>query len=204
MLYNPYDNMSVVRNQDMFFGRTALLRRIYSGLVSKQSISLIGLRHSGKSSLLHVLPLLDFQGDFAESLQRHIFVSLDLREYRQKSSDDFFEAVSRHILTQARKYLDLDFEVGGADEFSALLTEIHERGFHMEFFSFLRSQAQFGRISYVTATFAPLQKVCHSSVEESPFFNIFHVHRVGSLTHEEARQQVLLPSQRAGLPFTDD
>ncbi len=223
MLHNPYVNTNTVRDQNMFFGRRDLLRRIYGALVSKQCISLIGLRHVGKSSLLHALPLHELQGDFADSLQKHFFVLLDLREYRQKSSDDFFEAVSKRILAYTRGHLEMQYEPGsGADGFSMLLTEIQEQGFHtvllmdafdnvarnsrfdLEFFSFLRSQATFGRVSYVTATTAPLQKVCHSDVEDSPFFNIFAVQDVGALDLEEARALVLQPSQNAGLAFTPD
>ena len=222
-LYNPYINTNTLRDQNMFFGRRALLRRIYERLISKQCISLIGLQHVGKSSLLHALPLRELQGNFADSLEKHIFVLLDLREYSQKSSDDFFEAVSRRILAQARKYLNLDHESEeGADEFFALLTEIQEQGFHTvllmdafdnvarnsrfswEFFSFLRSQATLGRVSYVTATTAPLQKICHTDIEDSPFFNIFAVQDVGALDLEEARELVRHPSQKAGLAFTPD
>ncbi len=221
ILHNPYVNTITVRDQDMFFGRIALLRRIYSELVSKQCISLIGPRHIGKSSLLHYLRLPELQGEFAHSLQNHIFVLIDLREYRNKTSEDFFETVSKRILAQVRDRLELVYEPGkGADEFSNLLSEIQEQGFHtvllmdafdnvtrntnfgMEFFSFLRAQATFGKVSYVTATLAPLYEVCHSSIEESPFFNIFRTHKVESLTLEEARELALQPSQRAGLPFT--
>jgi len=222
MLQNPYVTTTMLRDYNMFFGHQILLRRIYAELVSKQCISLIGLRHIGKSSLLRVLPLHEFQGDFAPRLQKHIFVPLDLREYRQKSGDDFFEAVSKHIVAKAHGHLELHHEPGegGADAFSALLTEIQEQGFHtvllmdafdnvarnhrfdLDFFSYLRSQAL--RVSYVTATIAPLQKVCHSSVEDSPFFNIFAVHEVGPLDLDEARELILLPSEKAGLPFTSE
>jgi hypothetical protein len=223
ILHNPYVHTNTIRDQSMFFGRRFLLRRIYGALVGKQSISLIGLQRVGKSSLLHALPLRELQGNFADSLQKHIFVLLDLREYSQKSSDDFFEAVSKRILAQARKHLKLNHEPGeGADEFFALLTEIQEKGFHTvllmdafdnvarnsrfswEFFSFLRSQATFGRASYVTATTAPLQKVCHRDIEGSPFFNIFAVQEIGVLDLEEARELVLQPSQKVGLAFTSD
>jgi hypothetical protein len=223
ILHNPYVHTNTIRDQDMFFGRRALLRRIYEGLISKQSISLIGLQRIGKSSLLHALPLHELQGNFADSLGKHIFVLLDLREYSLKSSDDFFEAVSRRILAQARKHVNLDHEPEeGADEFIDLLTEIHEQGFHTvmlmdafdnvarnsrfswEFFSFLRSQATFGRVSYVIATTAPLQKICHRDIEGSPFFNIFAVQNVGALELEEARELILHPAQKVGLAFTLD
>jgi hypothetical protein len=223
MLRNPYVNTITVRDQDMFFGRTSLLRRIYAELISKQCISLIGPRHIGKSSLLHCLRLSELQGEFEQSLQKHIFVLIDLREYRHKTSEDFFETISRRILTQVRDRLELIHEPAvGGDEFSNLLSEIQEQGFHtvllmdafdnvtrntnfdMEFFSFLRAQATFGKVSYVTATLAPLYEVCHSSIEESPFFNIFRTRKVEPLTLEEARELALQPSQRAGLPFTSE
>lgn len=222
-LSNPYINTKTLRDQTMFFGRRALLKRIYERLISRQCISLIGLQHVGKSSLLHFLPSQEMQANFAADLKKHIFVPLDLREYGQKSSDDFFEAVSKRILAQARKHLNLSHEPGeGADEFFALLTEIEEQGFHTvllmdafdnvarnsrfswEFFSFLRSQANFGKVSYVTATIAHLQKVCHRDVQGSPFFNIFAVQEVGPLELEEARELILHPSQKVGLAFTPD
>jgi hypothetical protein len=222
-LSNPYINTNTLRDQNMFFGRRILLRRIYERLISKQCISLIGLQHVGKSSLLHALSLRELQGHFAGSLEKHIFVLLDLREYGHKSSDDFFEDVSRCILAQARKHLDLKHEPGeGSDEFKTLLTEIEEQGFHTvllmdafdnvarnsrfnwQFFSFLRSQANFGKVSYVTATIAHLQKVCHRDVQGSPFFNIFDVQNIGPLELEEARELILHPAQKVGLAFTSD
>ena len=173
MLRNPYIHTNTVLDPTMFFGRRALLRYIYGGLLSKQCISLIGLHHVGKSSLLHALLRHELQDDFADSLQKHIFVLLDLREYNQKSRDDFFKDVSKSILTQARKHLELKHEPeAGSDAFKALLIEIQEQGFHTvllidafdnvalnshfnwQFFSFLRSQANFGKVSYVTATIA--------------------------------------------------
>ena len=161
MPHNPYVHTNAIGDQNMFFGRRALLRRIYGELLSKQCISLIGPQHIGKSSLLHLLPLRDFQGTSADSLQKHIFVPLDLREYNHKSSDDFFEAVSKRILACTCERIEMRYEpASGADEFSNILSEIQEQGFHTvllmdafdnvarnsrfdwDFFSFLRSQAK--------------------------------------------------------------
>jgi archaellum biogenesis ATPase FlaH len=223
MLHNPYINTNAVLDPTMFFGRRALLRNIYGGLLSRQCISLIGLQHIGKSSLLHALLRQELQNDFADSLQKYIFVLLDLREYNQKSRDDFFKDVSKSILAQARKHLELKHEPeAGSDAFKDLLTEIQKQGFHTvllmdafdnvarnshfnwQFFSFLRSQANFGKVSYVTSTTAPLQDVCHGQIKDSPFFNIFDVQDVGVLDLEEARELVLRPSQNLGLSFISD
>jgi hypothetical protein len=220
-LDNPYYNTSALRNPNMLFGRTYLLRRIYSALANKQSISLVGLRHIGKSSLLHCLRQPELQQQFEYDFSHSIFVLIDLREYRHKKSEDFFAAVSRQIILQCRGRLDLSSqEHSGEHEFSEILAQLDEQNFHivllmdafdnvtrnpnfdLSFFSFLRSQATLGKVSYVTATIEPLHKVCHSSIEESPFFNIFGKYTLHPLDAKDAYTLATLPASQAGLSFT--
>lgn len=220
-LDNPYNNTSALRKPGMLFGRTYLLRRIYSALANRQSVSLVGLRHMGKSSLLHCMRLPELQHQFAYDFSQYIFVLIDLREYQHKKSEDFFDAVSRQIILQSRGRLELfSQEHNDAHEFSDLLSYIAEKNFHivllmdafdnvtrnpnfdLSFFSLLRSQATLGKISYVTATIAPLHKVCHSSIEESPFFNIFGKYTLTPLEPEEARALATVPAAQSHLPFT--
>jgi len=61
LLSNPYQDMNAVRSADMFFGRRRILRRLYSAIVSKQCISLVGSRHIGKSSVLRSLNFPELQ-----------------------------------------------------------------------------------------------------------------------------------------------
>jgi hypothetical protein len=75
--------------------------------------------------------------------------------------------------------------------------------FDLSFFSYLRSQATLGKVSYVTATIAPLNKVCHSSIEESPFFNIFSKLTLQPLAPEDAYMLATQPAMQAGLSFTE-
>jgi len=75
--------------------------------------------------------------------------------------------------------------------------------FGPEFFSFLRAQAALGKVSYVTASRAPLYEISHRSFVDSPFFNIFYTYTLGALTHEEAQELVRVPAQKAGMPFAD-
>jgi len=218
---NPYYNTSALRNPSLLFGRTYLLRRIYSALANKQSISLVGLRHIGKSSLLYCLRQPELLQQFEYDFSHYIFVLIDLREYRHKKSEDFFDAVSRQIVLQCRGRLELaGQERRGEHEFSDILTQINEKNFHvvllmdafdnvtrnlnfdLSFFSFLRSQATLGKVSYVTATIEPLHKVCHSSIEESPFFNIFGRYTVQPLDVKDAHMLATLPASQAGLSFT--
>lgn len=220
---NPYFNMATIRNADMFFGRINLLRRFYETLANRQSISLIGPRHIGKSSFLWSACLSQMQARFDFDLSHHIFVLLDLREYLDKTCEDFFHNVSKEIILQSRRLpgLTLQAEGRGEEEFSHILDQIEEQGyfpvllldafdnitrnqyFGPEFFSFLRAHATVGKVSYVTASIAPLYEVCHRGIVDSPFFNIFYTYHLEALAFEEVQELIVVPAQRVGVPFTD-
>jgi hypothetical protein len=219
---NPYYDMTAVRNPDMFFGRTNLLRSLYSAITHHQCISLVGSRHIGKSSVLRCMHRPEIYTRFGYDLSRYVLVFIDLREYLQKTCADFFNSVSKKIVSKCRDQLELELLPGGGqDQFSDLLDQIQEQGFHlallmdafdnvtrnslfdMAFFAFLRAQASMEKVSYITASIAPLHTVCHRDIQGSPFFNIFSTYTLESLTYEEARDLVMVPARRAGLPFKE-
>ncbi|QBD80390.1 hypothetical protein EPA93_32230 [Ktedonosporobacter rubrisoli] len=221
--FNPYYDLAAVRDPKMFFGRSHLLRRLYSATTNRQSVSLVGPRHIGKSSVLKCMQVPEIYARFGYDLSHTLLVLLDLREYLQKNCDDFFNAVSKQVVIQAHKQLPLSLEgIGGEDEFVLLLDQIQERGFHLvllmdafdniirnkefnlEFFAFLRALATMGKVSYVTASLAPLYEVCHSAIEGSPFFNIFSTFSLESLLEDEARDLITQPARRAGLSFSQE
>jgi hypothetical protein len=104
-------------------------------------------------------------------------------------------------------------EEQGAGAFRMLLEQINNQGFHTvmlldafhsitgntkfdaPFFSFMRSQANHGRVLYVTASTTTLDQCCHPYIEGSPFFNIFQVYHLGPLEKEEARELITRPAQ---------
>ena len=219
---NPYFDKAMTREMDMFFGRRYLLMRLFETVAHRQSVSLVGPRGIGKSSLLRSASLLEVQAQFSFDIKNHIFVFLDLREYLQKTSEDFFHSVSKALIAQGTKRgLTLQGEGQGEDEYSSILDEIAEQGFfpvllldafdkvtlnrHFdpEFFEFLRAHASIGLVSYVTASIAPLYEVCHSGIVGSPFFNIFYTYHLEALSTEEALALITIPAQRAGIPFTE-
>ncbi len=223
-LANPYFNMATIRNKEMFFGRANLLRRFYETLANRQSIALIGPRHIGKSSFIWYACLPEVRADYTFRLGRHVFVPFDLREHLYKTSEDFFHNVSREIITQCRKIsgLPLRSKGKGEDEFSNALDLIQEQDlfpvllldsfdnitlnkhFGPEFFSFLRAHATIGKVSYVTASIAPLNEVCHRGIVDSPFFNIFYPYPLDALAPQEAMDLISIPAEKAGMPFTDE
>ena len=76
---NPYFNLAIIRSPEMFFGRTHLLRRFYETIFNRQSISLLGPRHFGKSSFVWFAALPEVRALFPYDLIRHFLVLLDLR-----------------------------------------------------------------------------------------------------------------------------
>ena len=219
---NPYQYTMAVGTSEMFFGRLYILRQIYSAINSKQSISLVGSRRIGKSSILNCMRLPEIQKRFEFDFSRHIFISLNIAEYRYRNRYDFFQLVNKQIFDEARKVMG-DLELGSKgdqENFAVLLSDIKSHRFHLvllmdsfdhiarneefdvDFFNFLRSQCN--KVSYVTASTAQLSKICHQKIEDSPFFNIFSQCMVGAFTPNEACQMIVEPAARVGFPFTDE
>jgi len=221
-LKNPYFNMAAMRRSDMFYGRTNLLRRFFAAIANRQSVSLVGPRHIGKTSFLLCATLPEVQRPFEFDASHYIFIYLDLREYLHKTCEDFFHAVCRAIVARCPDLpeLNLQPERNGEDEFGRILELINEHGFFpvlsldafdnltrnkhfdAEFLAFLRAQATIGKVSYVTASIAPLPEVCHRGIVDSPFFNIFYNCPLGPLTSEEAQDLIIIPAEKADLPFS--
>jgi hypothetical protein len=219
---NPYHHRDAVRDFNMFFGRQRELQMLYQAILKHQSVSIVGPRHIGKSSLLRFLGELELQRRYGFDLQRYIFILTDWREYLQKTREDFFHAVCDQIMTQCQHLVPIQPSLlVGEDKFRRLLEDIKGFGFHPvllmdafdrvtsnaafdpHFFSFLRSLAGINDlISYVTATIKPLYKVCHSdAVAQSPFFNIFLTCSLGPLTPDEAKTLILSPTEGTPCAF---
>jgi hypothetical protein len=223
---NPFGTLTTIREPEQFFGRTEALDYLYSEIVFRRCVSVVGIRRIGKSSLLRCMCLPQIQEAFRSlyNLEKYLLVFIDLGEFLSKTSDDFFLAVCTQLITQSTEHLVLEMpqKVGGSDAFCQLLDEIQRQGFYpvllldafhqvasnthfdARFFSFLRAQANHGRVSYVTASIVPLDQCCHTSIEGSPFFNIFSVYRLGPLEEDEARHLLLKLTASIGHSFTDE
>jgi hypothetical protein len=216
---NPFIVGPAIRDPARFYGRQAELRAIAGrvGAVSAQSISIVGERRIGKSSLLwqvknqaetlfrtghrYEVLFLDLSGAAGRSnrmlmrtLRRELNrVGLPVWEKR----DDGDLAVLSYALEEldataqdVRLVLCLDeFEYVNdrPAEFDGLLEE-------------LRAEAQLGRLALVTASCTPLADLCaQGRIEVSPFFNIFTQVELGPLDEDSWRALV-----RAGLGEVSD
>ncbi len=218
---NPFYDYTTVRDPAMFFGRNEQLRDLYEACEKQQCISIVGSRHIGKSSILRYLSSPEIQRRFDYHPGKNLFILIDLHDYLSKTRDDFFRLVCEIIVEQGRQVIALTLSpVDGEDQFRRVLEDLHKAGFHPillmdafdkitenpqfdpNFFSFLRSQATRGLVSYITASIKPLYEVCHPRIKSSPFFDIFRNCQLGALTASEAQELMLLPTMRVGSPFS--
>ena len=221
---NPYVNRLMIRDPENFIGRTAETEKVFSrvGAARPQSISIIGERRIGKSSLLYQL--------YHESVrEKHLidpdsftFVFIDLHGLMGITVDEFLGLFVEEVATAADMDFDLDSDAAGGgylavrrllprleragkklvvlwDEFEAITGN---ENFAEDFFSFFRSLANRFDVAYVTTSSRELQELCHTEeIAVSPFFNIFTNLYLGAFLPEEARELICRPSEAAGVPL---
>ena len=213
---NPYLNRTAIREDRDFFGRRRELTTIFSRIDARepQSVSVVGERRAGKSSLLRAL--LRQRTAYLSRSDECVFVYLDLQEKMHGDVSQFFAALLEEIALARQDhgiaesqptYENVRKLVAGLsrsrlklvlllDEFEAITLN---RNFTIEFFSFLRSLPNNYMVSFVVTSARELQTFCHSKeVAGSPFFNIFHKLNLGCLTAEEAHDLIVRPSGGAG------
>ncbi len=224
---NPYNNIDAINTPEMlptFHGRKEQLKRLYRNLAKRQSVSVIGPLQIGKSSFLWCACQPEMYERFDENLSRHVFVLVDLRESVYRSAERFLHYVSQAIVRQVKAQgVKLSLPKGdGADAFLNVLDQVLEKGYALvlaldsfdsitrnehfgpEFFSLLRSQGSSHKVTYVTASIAPLYVLCHKGIVDSPFFNIFDEQALAEFTREEAECFIRKPAEDAHMPFSDE
>lgn len=218
---NPYLNRVAIKDPAQFFGRTREVSKIFSriGASRPQSISVVGERRIGKSSLLQFINHAEVRARYLDRAESYIFAFIDLQQKRRLTLSEFFAelfellagATGDKSLTKLKPSFDsvrvvLDnFRGDGRklivlfDEFDAITTN---RSFDLEFYSFLRSIANNYDVAYVTSSARDLQELCHTQlIADSPFFNIFTNVFLRAFTRKEALALISQPSADAGLPL---
>ena len=219
---NPYLNRVMIKNPDDFFGRSREVTRIYSRLDAPrpQSISVVGERRVGKSSLLNYIYQRRNRRVHMQNHHSTIFVYLDFQQGKDLDIPKFidilfgmfkYERQKRVTTSSTDKTLDtLKDEIEELnnvgkrivvlmDEFESVTTNPN---FGMHFFSFLRFLANNYKVAYVTSSYSDLQQMCYDKdIADSPFFNIFSNLQLRTFTHGEALELIQVPSEREGLPL---
>jgi len=216
---NPYLNRVAIKDPSQFFGRAREVSRIFSRLGSSrpQSISVVGDRRIGKSSLLYYINNPEIRSRFLDQPSAYVFAFIDLQQKRRLTPPEFFgelfSLISREIGDRSVAHLEFTYDsvreilerfwreerklVVLFDEFDAITTN---RAFDLEFYSFLRSVANNYDVAFVTSSARDLQELCRSQfIADSPFFNIFTNVFLRPFTHQESIELIGNPSAAAGL-----
>jgi serine/threonine-protein kinase len=214
-------NRLMIRDPEDFIGRTVEIEKVFSrlGAARPQSVSIVGERRIGKSSLLYHLSLPDVRAKYLKDGDRFVFVFVDLHGLVGIDVPEFFEllldeissasgiprpaAASTGYLTMKRYLQELERQKRKLvilwDEFDAIT---RNPNFGAEVFSFFRSVANRYDVAYVTTAARELQDLCHTeAIAVSPFFNIFTNLYLRAFSPEEARELIRAPSESAGVPL---
>jgi len=218
---NPFALSEPVTKPTYFYGQRNDIQRVFAriGATRPQSISILGEKAMGKTSLLNTLTNPETKEELLSEPDLFLFGHIHLRERDDWEPELFFRAltdalrVTHRDLPSASKY----------DEFRALIQHLDSDGlslvaflddfdvitqsqaFPLTFFSFLRSMANTYNVGYVTSSSESLQRLCVSKdVEESPFFNIFTNVSLKPLMEDAVRQWVIERSSPSGVSLNSE
>jgi len=215
---NPFTNRGVITDPGDFIGREAQLAEIIARLRGMQSVSVVGERRIGKSSLLYHLAQTGARrlGD-----ENYRFVYFDLQDARFHTANRFFQTILQHLdaasdvikdgntlnrnliaftdqleaLQQSGQRLALCL-----DEFEIVFK--HPGEFTEDFFDHLRAQLGLRKIAFVTATRSTLQSLCLEGRLTSPFYNLFTVVELKEFIEREVQE--FIAAYHARVRFSDD
>jgi class 3 adenylate cyclase len=218
---NPYLNRVMLPHPEMFFGRKALVKRILTRLTAErpQSISLVGERRIGKSSLFNFLNFPTTRMSLMENPEQYIQLFIDFQQLRTLNENEFLAIIFKELTKQLDDNITLQIP-STFDGMRLLCETVAEAGYKFvmffdefesvtknekigaEFYSFFRSLANNFPLAFVTASGRNLKDMCVThEISDSPFFNIFAVQNVGLFNQEEAFSLISEPSAANGIPL---
>jgi hypothetical protein len=227
---NPFFHRGPIRNRAYFFCREHEIGQVLSLLGSEQSISLVGQRRIGKTSLLFHIADPDVFTPHGLSPDQHFFVYVDCGGLAGLDQPDLYRVLleemsdaligwglsldSLEVLDDAgpMSYRAFDRALRSLtragwkpilllDEFEHMSQNPH---LDPDFFSGLRALAARYPIAYVTASKHPLLELTYAdaSTLSSPFFNIFASIRLGLFSEDEARGLLTGLAASEGVTFS--
>jgi len=201
-MHNPFFWRGIVKLRDAFIGREREMRSIFSRLRSLGSVSVVGRRRIGKSSLLY-----QTCDRMSERLgEEYVGVYIDMLSARHHTLDGLLLEVLRGIGGDSSLMAKnspgeklADFEDGVREvraralmpvvfvnEFEGLVARTE--GFGDNVLESWRSLGDDGQIAFVTGSQRSLTQVERARRLTSPFYNIFSQVRLAEFTDEETDQ----------------
>jgi len=222
---NPFFHRGPIKQSEYFYGRTRETARALQLLKNGQSISVVGSRKIGKTSLL--LHLMDPQVCTEHGLNsnQHLFAYIGCETLGRLGKLDIYrvmlEEISHQLALRGTGLAPtaIDWENLQFHQFNRVVRELTGRGLKLiflldefeclgnnhrldaDFFSSLRSLT-LHNLAYVTASQDPLLELTiRGEILSSPFFNIFAFLKLGLFSTEEATLLVERPSRAMGVQF---
>lgn len=218
-LSNPFYHRGAIRNAADFHGRDNEISQIIGLLRNGQSVSLIGPRRIGKSSLLIHLSRPEVRQAAGLEPAHSLFLLVDCQELGGSPPEEVYETLYLGLVETAQEagltlepssqdlgtYRALDrllhqisqkeaSVVVLLDEFELLAANEHLTPY---FFARLRGLTTKYGLAYLTASQRPLFAItAEEEILSSPFFNIFVTLPLGLYSDEESR--TLFSSRLAG------
>jgi hypothetical protein len=210
-MVNPFYHRGAIRQAADFHGRDSEIQQILGLLRNGQSVSLIGSRRIGKSSVLIHLCRPEVRAALGIEPDKNLFVLIDCQELGGSPPEEVYEVLLRGLHEAAEEnglvldtvaeaesgtYRALDRllyqvtaqEVGVVillDEFELLASNEHLTPY---FFARLRGLTTKYGLAYLTASQRPLFAItAEEEILSSPFFNIFVTLSLGPYDETEAR-----------------
>ncbi len=222
---NPFFHRGAIRKAGFFHGRSAAIEQILGLLRNGQSVSLIGPRRIGKSSLLIHLCRPEVREPFRLGPDRALFMLLDCQELGGSPPEEVYETLHSALLEAAENagvqisddgrpgtYRALDRalnQISGQnltvvvlmDEFELLAANEHLTPY---FFARLRGLTTKYGLAYLTASQRPLFAItAEEEILSSPFFNIFVTLPLGLFDEAEARSLLDTRLQGCEISFSE-
>ncbi len=200
IVFSPYVVGPPILEPKKFFGRQRELREVFSQLANLSSVSIVGERRIGKTSLLHQIAniysewlptpnefkviFLDLQN--VTSVERFCRLVSSALGSKQSDHEEFTITALADAIAESNKKIVLCL-----DEFE---NSVHHE-FGEEFFDTLRSLASSGKMALVVATRIPLNELYRQKEEDitSSFHNIFWQVRLDEFTQQEAKDFIARP-----------
>lgn len=211
---NPYSFGTPVRDKRMFYGRERLLDRLLSATTGLQSVSLVGPRRIGKTSLLYNLKQSlppGYVGVFLDMQAMRHLVSIEkvIFYIAQRVSKEIgwdntidYETFSSEPYSGFDIFLDSLFgqqSIQGLilifDEIDLLVEADYLQKSGQGFFSYLRSLVSSYPLTFIMAGVKSLFDLTYkdNSLFGSPFFNIFVTMQVDLLDVESCQALITDP-----------
>jgi len=219
--HNPYLNRTMIRDVKDFFGRKREVARIYSRISTThpQSVSIVGTRRIGKSSLLNFIYQVENREKHLRNSEQYKFLFIDFQERKKIALPEFFSALFELLSREFHGHLDITAKPN-YEGLKEIVTHVQQQGFKliflfdefdsitqnknfdMEFFAFLRALANRYDVAYIMSSGRHLQELCHTKeIADSPFFNIFSNLFLPPFSRKDALTLISEPSKEAGYPL---